>query len=258
MSTIILCPHQDDEILSSFLLISRLRAKGEKVTVIFATNGDYHGKEEAQVRYMESVQALSLCNIDERHILYMGYGDTGMRKEHSFLYRLYHAKPNDICPSGCSCHTYHPAGLETIHHRFHNKEATYTRAHFIDDLRTVFSVINPDKLLIPSVYDVHGDHSSLASFAKEIINGQRLMTYSYLIHAGNNMVWPPRGSNSWTCPPVLPGAVWESRLLVNNEEAAISKFQAIMCFKSQDLCALDGFLPAFAKTTELFFEIIPP
>lgn len=168
MSTIILCPHQDDEILSSFLLISKLHAIGEKVTVIFATNGDYRGKEEAQVRYMESVQALALCNIDESHILYMGYGDTGMRKEHSFLYRLYHAKPDDIFPSECSYRTYHPAGLETIHHLFHNKEAAYTRAHFTDDLYTVLSLINPDKLIIPSVYDVHGDHSSLASFVKEV------------------------------------------------------------------------------------------
>lgn len=80
MNIAILCPHQDDEILSSFYLISRLRACGHTVHVIFATNGDYRGTEIARIRYFESKSALALCNIDHQRIHYMGYADTGDRK----------------------------------------------------------------------------------------------------------------------------------------------------------------------------------
>lgn len=252
MNTIILCPHQDDEILSSFLLMHRLRKNGDKVTIIFATNGDYHGKKIAEIRYMESVQALSLCDIEEDNILYMGYGDTGMRKDHSFLNHLYCTDLEQPYSSGCSRYTYHPTGLETIHHKLYGKEAPYTKAHFLVDLRDIIHILAPDLLIVPSIFDAHGDHYALAKFVQKAIPELNGISLSYIIHAENDLLWPPRDNKIWTRPTVIPENMWRDKITVKNVTAMSLKLKAIQCFKSQNPYGQNRFLLAFAKPEEIY------
>lgn len=64
MNILIIAPHQDDEILSSCLLIqSRLRA-GDEIFIAFATNGDRYGLDMGMRRYQESVRALQLLHMN--------------------------------------------------------------------------------------------------------------------------------------------------------------------------------------------------
>lgn len=259
MSTVILCPHQDDEILSSFLLLSRLRDSGEDVKIIFATNGDYRGKDIARKRYEESVLALSFCNVKAKDIFYMGYGDTGMRASHSFLNRLYTSDPEQQFHSHCSGCTYHPADRQTIHYMLHGTEAEYSRAHFAKDLKDILHAFFPTSIVIPSIYDAHYDHRALAYFAHEVTRGWNINIYSYLIHSGNDLQWPPRNTGDWKRPAEIPKKIWADRLIIKNKNASSGKAIAIRCFESQKPNELNGFLLSFSKPEEFFFQFeIPP
>jgi len=55
------------------------------VSVIFATNGDYKGRETGAIRAQESIKALSRIGITKGDIYFMGYADTGMRPTRSFF-----------------------------------------------------------------------------------------------------------------------------------------------------------------------------
>ncbi|MCR0349976.1 PIG-L family deacetylase [Erysipelotrichaceae bacterium AF15-26LB] len=249
MNIAILCPHQDDEILSSFYLISRLRARGHTVHVIFATNGDYRGTEIARIRYFESKNALALCNIDHQHIHYMGYADTGMCLAHSFLYRLYNTVNNEVLPSQYKRYTYHPAQGNTVHKLLFHKEAAYTRNNFISDLSGILQYIKPDLIISPSPYDAHGDHRALWQFMNMIPTTTPILTY--LIHAGEDEKWPGRAVNIWTRPPCIPEKLWKYRITCRMCNPELKK-NAILCFASQNPYADNSFLLSFVKEDEFF------
>ena len=57
MKVLLIAPHQDDEVLAAGGLMHRMQKNGDHVSVLFATNGDYHGPEVALLRYYESYKA---------------------------------------------------------------------------------------------------------------------------------------------------------------------------------------------------------
>ena len=63
MNLLVIAPHQDDEILSAFLLMHNVLEKNGTVNILYATNGDYRGIDYAYTRYYESLNALSLLGI---------------------------------------------------------------------------------------------------------------------------------------------------------------------------------------------------
>lgn len=132
MNLLVIAPHQDDEILSAFLLMHNVLEKNGTVNILYATNGDYRGIDYAYTRYYESLNALSLLGICEDHMLYLGYADTGMSKEKSFLMRLRSTPEQQNSPVS-SC-TYHPANKETVHSLHTETQAEYTSQNFLDDL----------------------------------------------------------------------------------------------------------------------------
>lgn len=256
MNVVIVAPHQDDEIISSFgYIYSTIASKKNKLSVIFATNGDYQGKCVSQTRYYESLSALQLCGVTSENIYYMGYADTGMQKDDSFLYRLYQLDATTILPSGCSEKTYHPVSLNTVHKMFHGLEADYTKKNFVQDLRTIISCLNPEMLIIPSIYDYHGDHAALSLFFKKyILPTYTSQTYYYLVHTENDLIWPTRDMDLWQKPSNLPDFVWQSREVFSYTRNIVNKkFQAIQKFKSQNPYALNSYLLSFAKKEEIFF-----
>lgn len=255
MDTVIFSPHQDDEILSSFLLLSELKEEGREVAVVYVTNGDYKGRDSAKIRYRESLQALALCGITANNVIYMGYGDTGMKESHSFMNRLYHSAGNTLCKSSCSQCTYHPTEGNTYHYQIYHEEALYTRYNLENDLRFIINQLHPRNIVIPSLYDQHYDHSTIAKFILEITTMLKLNIYSYLIHSTDESIWPPRNTDIWICPPSFPKNVWNKRIQIKNSKAALLKMKAIKCFTSQRPYALNGFLLSFAKNEEIFFPV---
>ena len=258
MRILILAPHQDDEILSAGLLMQTSISRGDEVYVVFATNGDYHGRKIAAQRYQESITALNLLGIEESHILYMGYGDTGMRYDHSFLYRLFQHGECDVLPTPCSDQTYHPAGGETFHHAHTAQEAPYCHNCFLEDLNGLLDICHIDTVVLPSCLDHHGDHAGCFLFMEKVcrMRGNAPILLTYLLHAGDDTLWPNRSGVQFHRPQIISPQQWEGRLTIHASitEAQVKR-SCICCFQSQNIGGNDNYLLSFAKREENFFPI---
>lgn len=259
MNITLFAPHQDDEILSSYIYLKKLR-QNNHISIVFATNGDYNGKQEALLRYKESVNALGMCGVLENDIYYLGYADTGMRLDHSFLFRLYCSSVDKEYSSLYSSITYHPNNRSTVHKMFFGNECVYSRQSFILDLEYIITYLSPDLIIMPSQYDLHGDHYALSLFIKELIKNISCTTfYTYLIHGEDDKTWPPRGNLPWIKPNKFPLELWEKRIEITASDTEIIKKKAAMqLFSSQLEKDEDGFLMSFCKTKELFFPFSLP
>lgn len=257
MKVALLAPHQDDEILSSCLYLQKLRQQNHKISIVFATNGDYKGSEIAKIRAVESLQALSLLGIEKEDVYFMGYADTGMSSANSFLFRLYTSNSNQIYESPFSNKTYHPLGFDTVSFKLFGKESFYNKECFMVDLEAILNYLQPDLLLVPSHYDYHGGHKALGFFVKELLTlkKMKLPVYSYLIHAGDDLLWPNRNDLFFTRPECITPEIWKTRIIHTfPNEAADWKRQIIQLFESQSPFTLENYLYSFAKKEEFFFK----
>mgnify|MGYP000488431358 FL=1 len=69
-----------------------------------ATNGDYDCKDfyVGRARISESIEGLELLGLQSENLIVLGYADTGMPKEESFIWNLYEEKDeNKILESSC-------------------------------------------------------------------------------------------------------------------------------------------------------------
>lgn len=247
----ILAPHPDDEILGCAGLIQKAGLK-DCIWVVLATNGDYYGRESAAVRLLESQKALNWLNIEKSHIIPLGFGDTGMAKSASFLNRLYHAEPDAVCPSFVSDIAYHPLPADA---GFPNFEGVpYTRNGFKFSLGQAILRSCPDIIYAPSQYDAHGDHCALFFFLQEVLSDLNLdpVVRQYMIHGGDDKVWPPRNTPHFLKPPSCPNNLWKRRMIVSNIDAD-QKRKLIQIFQSQ--ISPSGYLLSFAKSEEFFLEV---
>lgn len=140
---VIFAPHQDDEILGAYEII---RQQPEHTYVVFLTNGDYEGAEVAKTRWHESRKALTHLGVPEDHMIALGYADTGMPREVSFLWRLWHEGDQTLVPSRVGAHTYHPDGGKEYHLAHWGAHAAYTRLAVLADVRGVLEDIRPGDL----------------------------------------------------------------------------------------------------------------
>ena len=261
MNILIIAPHQDDEILAACLLIQSQIRVGHEIFVAFATNGDRWGREVGARRYQESIRALRLLHVKEDHIFYMGYGDTGMRLGHSFLYRIFSSAGRMLVPTPISSRTYHPVvGRQTLHHACTGSEAAYCRDSFLEDLNRLLDICQAELVILPSGLDCHGDHCACFLFMEELrrMRNSFPSMLTYLIHAGDDMFWPNRTGEVFSRPPSMDPALWDKHVSICAAETEQQiKELCIHCFQSQDPLAQDGFLLSFAKYEEIFFPLSP-
>jgi len=251
---LIFAPHQDDEILGACGFIQKCRRQGIDTFVLFATNGDRFGADIARQRYDESCAALGELGVPEEHILYTGFGDTGMSAEHSFLMKL-RADPTDQSLSSyVSSKTYHPAAKKTVRVLRTGSEGEMDREAFLADLAWSIANCRPDFVLGPSIWDKHGDHAALAVFLKEVLPFS-IPYISYLIHGGDDACWPKRNTYFFEKPPTLSQHIWEQRITVRlSEEQQCEKHRLLMLFSTQIKNDTTGFLASFSKKEEFFFR----
>ena len=182
-----------------------------------------------------------------------------MRYERSFLLRLYYGETERVVPTPVSERTYHPAGKETLHFICTGRETSYCRRHFLCDLRFLLNVCKADLVVLPSGLDRHGDHRACYLFMRELLGRQeqKPALLTYLLHAGNDTLWPNRGEATFSRPPIAR-KLWEQRLVLRaSEEARRIKLDCINCFRSQQPEALNNYLLSFAKREEIFFPAFP-
>ena len=185
-----------------------------------------------------------------------------MRYEHSFLYQLYHMEGDQLLRSKTAVQTYHPGAGQTLHRLCTDQEAPYTRCRFLQDLNCLLEFCHPDVVVLPSPYDLHGDHRACFLFMDELLRGRdRPVLLTYLLHAGSDRLWPNRKGAGFCRPPCLSEAAWDSRIILHLSEAERQKkLFCVGIFQSQLSTSPTGYLPAFAKYEEWFVlaPISPP
>lgn len=249
---IIFAPHQDDEILGCAGTINLLKKLGTDVVIVFATNGDFYGKENAAIRLRESIMALKNLNISEEKIIVLGFADTGMAYDESFLWKLYHSY--EIIKSPVSSVTYHPFGLEEYSLKKFGIHLPYCKDAFSQTIEYLINDMRPDAIFTSSSLDAHGDHAALCWFVEDAVNKTdiNIPIYQYIIHSGNDKEWPQRQTMYYSKPQNITDKLWEKRIIVP-VDLTLNKKKLIQIFCSQ--LSPSGYLLSFAKNEEIFFEL---
>lgn len=275
-SIMIIVPHQDDEILMAAGIIEQAVSCGLDITVVMVTNGDYDYPhvETGRKRLSESIRALEILGMRRDQFILLGYADTGMPEEDSFLARLYKCEDGDrIFTSRCTDHTYGLEDQAEYHFLKTGEHALYTRNNCKGDIRDVILEYKPDHIFTTSEEDSHGDHSGLFWFVKEILGelketGYAPHLYSGVVHscAGDD-VWPHRTEDitGFGCPDGFENSgclKWDERIIFevpdsmrtadlkeNRKAAALAEHVTALKPDAVD------FLYSFIKSEELFWEI---
>lgn len=256
---LLLAPHQDDECLQTAGIIYQAAHSGAHVSVCFATNGEYASEADAAVRAAESRSVLAALGVPAEQIYFLGYPDTGMPYEESFLRRLY-----DGCRVSASrwgrTETWRPDGQD-FHFMRSGCHGTYTAASVLRDLSDVLALVNPGTVYVTAPGDCHGDHDALGRFTTQAVAAMENppALYYYLIHADRTDIWPERDAEWFRLPPMaadhpLLRCAAERRPLPDGFPPA-EKYSLIQSYTSQDPAAYNGYLLAFAKNDELVFRV---
>lgn len=292
----IIVPHEDDEILMTAGIIERAVNEKKKVMVVMATNGDYEGtdKVSGSVRLEETVKGLQVLGLSEENVIFMGYADTGMYPAESFLYKLYQETEEDkLYPGHCSTETYGLPQKPDFHTEKYGVTAAYTRKNFKSDLQEIILSEKPDTIFTTSEEDMHGDHSGLFLFVKEILQEQKgyhPCLYSGVVHSkAGDENWPQRTEKVhryiqekyqiqqvyeesrekeeevFTCPAGFDNGSlkWEERVsfpvtgnMRNTDFSQNKKVKALDCHKNALKEDAVEFLYSFITLEELFWKIV--
>ncbi len=282
-SIMVLVPHEDDEILMCAGIMENAVKHGVELTVVVATNGDYGSRDGAdgRARLRETLEGLKVLGVPEEQVVFLGYADTGMPEEDSFLFGLYHEKDGEkVHPSHCGTSTYGLPEKAEFHMENYGEHGLYTRNGFRGDLKEVFMKFRPAHIFTTSEEDTHGDHSGLFFFAKDVLEeckGEKYLPKLYcgIVHsrAGDGN-WPKRegGMTVFDSPELWAGRrekdkvlgklKWEDRVVFpvpdsmkgkrleeNKKAEALAKHVTALKPDASD------FLYAFIKEEEIFWEI---
>lgn len=160
---LILVPHEDDELITVGAILPILKKNMCDITVVYSTNGDYHGIEAGKIRLKEAIDYAMTVGIKRENIIFMGFGDYGESSPH-----LYNC-------SGISCS---PAGKKETYaldsHRTYSahkigKEAEYTRDNFKQILKDIMREKKAD-IIFSIDCDIHSDHIALSLMVEEVLS----------------------------------------------------------------------------------------
>lgn len=273
----IIVPHEDDELIMSAGIIRNAILEGKNITVVMVTNGDYGCDDYSigRARLRETIEGLKLLGLEEEHIVFMGYADTGMPEEDSFLFNLYLSQKDDeVIKSHCSINTYGLCEKLDFHTEHFKESAAYTRKNIYGDLKLVIEKYKPTEIFTTSEYDTHGDHKALYLFVVDILKelradiGYTAKLYSGIVHScAGDEKWPIREEciNEFSCPDFLETMTdykWDNRIsfqvpdsMREVDRSKNLKYQAI----SKHVTALKpdaiDYLFSFVKSDEVFWEI---
>lgn len=253
-SILVLAPHPDDEALACAGIIKAAVLNRDIVNVVVVTNGDYLGKDIAQIRYYESLTALKTLGLTEKNIIWLGFADTGMDIDKSFLNRLFYSKGHNITSPFSNC-TYHPVKhMSEFAKQIWNKHLPYNRESLLKCLDTIINITNPNDIYLPSSLDLHGDHKALNLFMNELSKKNskfnNIRMFEYIVHGGDDKYWPQRQSFSYNQPPIVSDKLWSTRSSIKIPNG-MNKLDVLQIYKSQ--ISSSGYVESFSKYEEIFW-----
>lgn len=255
-TTLIIVPHSDDEVLLFGGLIQRLLAEGESVFVALVTNGDYeaHSEQEGQTRPAETLAALRLLGVPEQNVFLMGYADTGMPRNESFLAGLFDEEDGgSVHRSRVGIHTYGLPSHPDYHTARYGAPAPYTRDALIQDLSDIIQEVDPQAIFTTHPLDAHGDHEALFYFVREAAKGQPI--YAAFAHSRRGDIPLPKSTEEIPCPDDLLDS-WHTAVGLTLTPSELErKRQALelnISALKPDAC---DFLRSFVKRNEFYFPM---
>lgn len=255
-TTLIIVPHSDDEVLLFGGLIQRLISNKTRVFVALVTNGDYEAstEQEGQIRPLETIAGLKIFNVPEQDIILMGYADTGMPRNESFLAGLLDETDGErIHVSRVGVHTYGPSSHPDYHSTKHGEPASYTRNALCQDIADVIRETNPRNIFTTHPLDVHGDHSALYHFVKQAC-GDRLL-FSAFAHSCEGDIPLPDTDERIPCPVDLMDA-WDTAVELHLTPEEVEKKRRAL---EEHVSALKPdaieFLRSYVKCNEVYFPM---
>ena len=271
--TLIVAPHEDDEILGFAGTIQKTIAEGNIVKVLFLTNGDYYGSDLTPVRYAESVSALKLLGVDKSDITFLGYGDLtlgtilesdnwdGKFRAHSGSYQTYGVSEQNL---------FDYRSLRS------GSFGYYNRRDLTDDIHEYILTNLPDRIYTTSEFEWHEDHkyafllvkSTIETIVKEreyhpvlcesVIHGEETTWPEHLTYNADGSAVITEFSTPF--PTMQTTLDWNNvtRITLTDEEVK-KKMQAIGEFKSQndggeEYASTKDYNYAFCKRDEFFWE----
>lgn len=193
---LVISPHPDDDVIMAAGVVSRAIDRGEQVTIVYMTNGDYLGTQAGYTRQGEAVMGQSYLGVPESDLLFLGYPD-------GYLNRIFtdYVNPTDVfvTPNSGVSATYGNRGLgDTDYHSYRfGHPAGYNRSNILVDLQDILSTFRPVHIFVPSQFDSHPDHSTtyqLLRMALASVCGSN-PGYAPVIHKtivwwGSGYAWP--------------------------------------------------------------------
>lgn len=271
----VIVPHQDDEVLLYGGVLYEAKRRGQDVKVVIVTNGDCDCRDhtKGQDRLRESIKGMGKLGIPESDLIFLGYADTGMPKEDSFLGRLYEEKRQDKkIVSACSDKTYALPEKPDYHAEKFGEHALYTRKMVEQDLKSVLTDYKPKYIFTTCEEDTHGDHTGLYLFLREILRQLRTEksydpeVFCGLVHsAAGDEFWPERDGAGFTCPKDFDSSGnlrWDDRYcfalpeeLTRKKGVENLKYQALLQYETALEPSAYEFLMSFVKDEEIFWKM---
>ena len=148
--TLIIVPHQDDEIHIAGGYLASIEDTSE-VYVLYTTNGDF--MFDAKYRYKEALKSLKrLANIPKERVFFLGYSDQAYdQKTHMYN------QDKDWKSNKGYIETYAPSGFEEWNYIKSGNHCKFNRDNFTRNIKEVIEFIKPD-IIICNDLDFHPDH----------------------------------------------------------------------------------------------------
>ena len=272
--SLIVAPHQDDEILAFAGTIQHELANGNEVKVLFLTTGDYYGTELTAIRLAESVEALKVLGVDKSDITVLGYSDLTIEamftaEDPAKCFQSRSGKTSTYGDNALNLFDYHT--LNT------GEPADFTGANLRNDISTYLLACRPDRVYTTSEYEWHTDHAcgfhlvkeTLANLTKEtgyhpvlceaVIHGEEDTWPEHLKYDANNKISAVEFTNPF--PTKDTNLDWSKvkKVVLTDDEIA-RKAEALGKFVSQiegtdQYPGTKDYIYAFCKRDEFYWEI---
>lgn len=210
---LVVAPHPDDDLLIAAGVVASAKARGDQVTVVFVTNGDFNGVSEGAMRQAEAVNAqIQNLGTSEDELIFLGYPDGALQT----LFANYPSVDDQYFANTGQHNTYGVRGLgRADYHTYRfGTPAAYNKANIVADLQNIIATYLPDHILTTAEFDRHPDHATTYALVNLAINaaaathpGYNPTLHKTIVWAddiGNSPVWPEtiNPSTYHVAPPI--------------------------------------------------------
>jgi LmbE family N-acetylglucosaminyl deacetylase len=173
-TTVIISPHPDDEILCCSRTIADKLVAGEKVKIVYLTDGDALADEDSTTareygatRRQESRLATRELGLTNHDLFFLGFPDGHLA---------------DLDQKGSARSEYTARRVSGANSVF--PHSPYTRVRLKENLRKLLTDWTPDEIYIPSRMDDHPDHLVAGKIVQEILGEENFTPeiLAYTVH----------------------------------------------------------------------------